>query len=211
MNIRRHALGGFKQLSDDVLLVRTVTVLQAMTNNTAFTTPLPSLADVDTAWRDFQEKLSIARRRGSPYDTAAKNASKLQLAEMLRQLAFYVNRIANGDLQILLSSGFMLNNHPKAVDVPNAVTNVTLREGRQSGQMRMDFEKQSQVLLYEYRYGLKPEGTEEPQWSAIFMTTSTRNNLLAPLEPFLRYYVQVRSVNGLGKSPWSEPVSYITR
>ncbi len=211
MNMKRRALGGFKHSPDDELLTRTMTVLQAMDKNAAFTDPQPDLADVGLAWRDFQEKLAIARRRGSPYDTATKNKARDMLVRLMQQLAFYVNKIADGNLQLLLSSGFLLNNYPRRKEVPDIITGVTLQEGRQSGQMRLDFQKQKQVPLYEYRYGLKPEGSDEPQWTAPLLTSSSRNNVLAPLELFQRYYVQVRAVNSLGKSPWSEAVSYIVR
>ncbi len=65
MNIKRRALGGFSGIVDDELIVLGATVLQAMENNAYFPTPVPDLEEVSQSWRQYQLKLSIARRKGS--------------------------------------------------------------------------------------------------------------------------------------------------
>src|SRR5690606_32836012 len=135
-------LGGFRSAKDEELLVRGSTVLQALTDNAHFPDPTPPLTDLETHLQDFQDKLSIARRRGSPQDTAIKNDSRKVLESTLKQLAFHVSMISDGSLQMLLSSGFEVSGYPRAGDVPDAITGIYLRDGRQSGQMRLDFNKQ---------------------------------------------------------------------
>lgn len=210
MNIKKRALGGFTETKDDILLVRANTVLQAMTGNHYFVQPNPELSVLQQAIENFQEALSVARRKGSPMDTAAKNNSRKSLTTVLQQLAFYVTQTAAGDLHKLLSSGFETNKYPSAGDVPAAVQGVLLRDGKQSGQMRLDFTAQRKVLLYEYRY-TEVAAAEEEDWSQVFATTSSKNNIMAPLTPYERYYVQVRAINGYGKSAWSEAVSHVIR
>ena len=210
MNIKRTALGGFSHVKDDELLVRSNTVLQAMTDNKHFPDPRPGLEVASKLLDRFQQLLSVARRKGSPQDTAAKNEAKSALISALQQLAFYVSKVAEGNLQMLLSSGFQLSSYPKAGDVPELVRSVVLRDGKQSGQMRLDFAKQTSILLYEYRFAMEEE-MKEGLWSEPLLTTSSRNNIMAPLTPFQRYFVQVRGVNGFGKSEWSEAVSHVIR
>ncbi len=211
MDIKRFALGGFKNHKDDELLVRATTVLQAMDNNVFFATPEPALATVTPLVNDFQEKLANCRRKGSPQDTAAKNASRETLCRILKQLAFYVSQVANGDLSILLSSGFVLSSYPRNGNVPEVVRGVIVRDARQSGQMRLDFQKQSQVLLYEYRYAREAAEGQPLEWLEPLSTSSSRANIIAPVTPFNRYWLQVRAVNSYGKSDWSEPVSHFVR
>jgi hypothetical protein len=212
MNIKKFALGGFTQVTDNALLSKGNTVLKAMDNNAHFPDPIPALADVTALYLDFQAKLAIAQKKGNPEDTAVKAESRRKLVHALKQLAFCVSSVSQGNLEMLLSSGFDLSGYPKDTVPPGLVTGVTLSEGRQSGQIRLTFDKQPEALLYEYRYAQAADTPEQMVWTdPPLMTTSSRNNILAPLVPLARYYVQVRAVNGLGKSEWSEPVSYIGR
>jgi hypothetical protein len=212
MNTKRFALGGFTHITDDEVLSRSNTVLQAMASSAFFPDPSPALADMTALFDDFKAKLAMSQKKGNPEDTVAKNDSRQRLEINLRQLALYVTKEANGNLQALLSSGFELSGFSKALVPPTVVRNVQLGEGRQSGQLRLDFDKQAQVLLYEYRYAQEANTPEQMVWTdPPLMTTSSRNNILAPLVPLTRYYVQVRAVNALGKSEWSDPVSYIGR
>jgi hypothetical protein len=212
MNTTRFALGGFTHTRDTELLGKSSTVLLAMEGNAFFPNPTPALEDVQALFDDFQAKLAVARKKGNPEDTAAKNDSRQRLAIDLRQLAMYVTKTAGGNLQALLSSGFELSDAPRDMTLPEVVRNVQLKDGRQSGQVRLDFDKQPEALLYEYRYTQAAFTFDEMVWvDPPLITTSSRNNILAPLVPLTRYYVQVRAVNGLGKSEWSEPVSYIGR
>lgn len=211
MFIKQQALGGFRQVNDDELLVRGSTVLQALTDNAFFPTPNPSLADLESKLQEFQEKLSVARRRGSPQDTAAKNDCRVELENVLKQLAFYVSMEADGSLQKLLSSGFDVSRYPRAGNVPNTITGVFLRDGKQSGQMRLDFNRDPQALLYEYCIANERDESGELIWGDAISTSSSRQHIIAPVTPFKRHYVRVRAINGYGKSEWSEPVSFIPR
>lgn len=211
MFIKQQALGGFRSVKDDELLVRGSTVLQALTDNDHFPDVVPPLSDLETHLQDFQDKLSIARRRGSPQDTAIKNDSRQLLEATLKGLAFHVSQQSNGSLQMLLSSGFEISNYPRSGDVPDVINGVFLRDGRQSGQLRLDFNKQPLALLYEYCVAHTQDQDGEHVWNEPIMTSSSRQNIIAPVIPFKRYYVRVRAINGYGKSDWSEPVSHIPR
>ncbi|RYG32117.1 MAG: fibronectin type III domain-containing protein [Chitinophagaceae bacterium] len=210
MKTRRIVLSGFTRMSDDELLVRATTIHQAMSSSPFFAGNGPILSDLETCYLDFQNFLAICKRKGSPLDTANKNVAREALMSTLQQVAAVVMRLAKGDLQKLLSSGFELSTPPKSRDFPDMVTNVYLSEGKQSGQMRLDFEKAKHALMYEYRYAVL-DGEVPGEWSEPLMTTSTRANILAPLTPYIRHFVQVRSVNAFGKSDWSDTVSYIIR
>ncbi len=212
MITKRFALGGFTHIKDEELLSRASTILLAMAGSAFFPDPNPALVDVEALFDDFAAKLAVARKKGNPEETVVKNDSRQRLVVNLRQLALYVTTEAKGNLQALLSSGFELSGSPKSIIPPVLVRDVRLSDGRQSGQVRLDFEKQAQALLYEYRYAQEAATPQEMVWiEPSLVTTSCRNNILAPLVPLTRYYVQVRAVNALGKSEWSESVSHIGR
>lgn len=211
MNIKHQARGGFKQIPDDELLVQAETVLAAMDSNVNFATPTPDLTTVGAAKDDFSAKLAIARKRSGPEETELKNQSRQALADLLKQLAFYVSTTANGNLAFILSSGFQATAYPRRGRVPERPVAVRLNDGRLPGQLVFTLPKVPGALFYEFRYGTRDEVTNEQLWGEPVLTTSSRDNLIAELEEGVRYYVQVRAVNGYGRTEWSDPVSMRVR
>ena len=211
MNIKQQALGGFRKESDEAVLVKGRTVLLAMTDNPNFVTPEPTLEAVTETLDDYENRLSLAKRRGSPEDTAAKNDARKVAEQMLKRLAFYVTHTADGSLPKLLSSGFAVSSLPQKDDVPLPVTGIRLRDGRQTGQMRMDFDKNPAAKLYEYQVCQVDANGQPDKWSELYITTSSRMHIIAPLTPYQRHGVRVRAVNGYGRSEWSEMVTHVIR
>ena len=211
MNIKQQALGGFRRDSDEAVLVKGKTVLLAMTGNAHFEEPDPSLASLTEALADYEEKLSAARRRGSPEDTARKNTARAELELLLKKLAFYVSNTADGDLAVLLSSGFAVSAMPQKDDVPAVVRGVLLTDGKQQGQMRLDFNQNKSAKMYEYQIcEIDADGFAD-DWGESYLTSTSRLNIIAPLKPYQRYGVRVRAVNGYGRSDWSEMVTHVVR
>ncbi len=211
MNYKQEALGGSSRLSDEAMLVRIKTILTALTDNDYFPDPVPALDELQEAYEVYEEKLSAAKRRGSPQDTAEKDRARKNLAAIYKQLAFYVNQVSEGNLAMLLSSGFEVTQPPKVSKIPLIVSGGKLKDGRQSGQVRLDFDKNKEALFYEYEVGIWEQGEPEPDWEQIYRTTSSRQNIIAPLEPLQRYAVRIRAVNGKGESDWSELITHIVR
>ena len=211
MSFKQQALGGFSKESDEAVLVRGKAVLLAMTDNPNFVTPEPALETVTEILHDYEHKLSMARRRGSPEDTAAKNDARKAMEQMLKRLAFYVTQTADGSLPKLLSSGFPVSSLPQKGDVPVVVTGITLRDGRQQGQMRLDFYHNPSAKVYEYQVCQVDANGQPDEWSESYITSSSRLNIIAPLIPFQRYGVRVRAINGYGRSDWSEMATHVIR
>lgn len=202
MVLKQQALSGFMRMRDDELARQASTVIQAMTDNVNFVTPVPALADVQAALDDYLMKLSAATKRGGTEETALKNEAKEVLSDLLKKLAFYVNTNTGGMLSVLKSSGFPTTDYPMAGDFPGRVFDVRMRDGRMDGEVNITFKPVKKVLFYEYRYAMVDEG--EPQWSEPVMTTRSNQNYLQVPERMREYQVQVRAVNAYGKSAWSD-------
>ena len=80
-------------------------ILQWMTNNSNYPTPAPTLPVVQTAFSSYKVAAADAVQ-GGKQNTAIRNARRDELVALLRQLSSYVSAAANGDLEVLLSSGF---------------------------------------------------------------------------------------------------------
>ncbi|HWV71475.1 MAG TPA: fibronectin type III domain-containing protein [Pseudosphingobacterium sp.] len=206
----RYANTGFSKISDDALATLGVTVITAMTDNPHFETPVPALADVQLIVNDFRDKLANTRK-GSPLNTSEKNHSRQLLEGELKKLAFYVNTVANGALHVVLSSGFPVKQLRTSLDIPLFPERLRLLDTSQSGQLRFDFNAAKNAWEYEYTYTTLVDDNGIPQWGDILTTTSSRNNIIAPLEAGSICRVRVRSRNGKGVSDWSEPISRMAR
>lgn len=212
MNEVRKVRGSYLRLSDQRFYVLTYTIYKAMLENSNFKTPQPSLATLKGCIDEFEKKLSISSRRGSPHDTALKNDSRTSLAGVLSALAFYVNQSSGGNLSILLSSGFKLAKPFTRSQVPEPVNGLNLRDGRQRGQMVLSFNAQKGTRIYKYKYTDQKELSGDVLWSGEeFLTTSSMNNVIAPVEIGTEYFICVKAINVAGEGDWSEPASWIAR
>ena len=206
----RYIILGFNKTSDDALATLGLTVISAMTENPNFETPVPALADIQVNVDDFRDKLALTRK-GSPLNTSEKNHSRQILEGELKKLAFYVETIADGALHIILSSGFQVKAPATKAVIPAVPERIRLSDTMQSGQLRLDFDPVKKVWGYEYSYSTEMDESGALVWSEEYTTTSSRNNVIAPLQPGSLCHVRVRSRNGKGVSDWSEPVSLIAR
>lgn len=205
------ARSGFQKLTDEQFSTLSSTIYNAMESNPYFEAPMPELMDVKTIIDKFKEKLAIARRKGSPYDTAVKNEARKELEKVLAELAFYINKMADGNLPMVLSSGFHVSSDHRTLYVPARVEGVRLGDGRQSGQLVLHFDIQENIRMYEYSYAFEKDGDKEHIWSEILKTSSSQGNLIAATVPGQYYFVKVRAINSKGTGEWSEPVSIMAR
>jgi len=206
------AKSGFTHLSDNKMLVLAHTVFAAMNNNTFFVAHYASVVELEQVMIDFQKKLARSGHYGSPLDTAIKNEARKDLMKIMKELAFYVNKIANGSLVILLSSGFKISHYRKRTNPPEKVIGLRLKDGRKAGQMVLTFQSQPNVRLYEYRYSKEIDESGEIAWTdEVQITTSSRNNLIAPVIPGQVYFLTARAINTRGVGDWSDPVHWMAR
>ena len=212
MRTRQKVNLGFTHYSDENVLVIAQTVLAAMTDNANFDEPTLPLIEFKEVLDEFADKLSEARKRGSPYDTAAKNEAREILEGNLAELAFYVNKVAKGNLPTMLSSGFPISRYRNSVLSPEIVRNLMVTDGRNKGEMVLSFDRLPSILYYEYRYSSEKDEQGEVDWGEeLILTTSSRNNLIKPVVPGTIYYLSVRATNGKGTGDWSDPISWMAR
>lgn len=208
---KERLLLSYTHLTDYELSTLAGRVLVAITGNPHFADPMPALADFEPLVNDYRAKHEIASRRGSALEISEKNESRRLLLQALKQLAFYANTVADGSQPVLVSSGLILASQPSEVFVPDVPRLLRLRDGRISGQMRLDFEAVKDA--WEYLYTVS--GTVDEQgaivWPEPQLTTRSNLNFIDPVEPGTIYYARVRARNSKGLGDWSETVSLIAR
>lgn len=201
----------YQKWSDNALSTlggRTATFL---TGNAFFPDlPVP-IIDYAVLAEDYRTMLELAIRSGSKLEITAKNNARRKLLEAMRQQAFYVNTIANGDAHVLASSGFIQIDAAQSLKPPFAPLLVRLRDGNRQGELLLTFESITNAWEYEYSIASERNGMGELIWGPLHSTTNTRANTIEGLEEGVRYHVRVRARNGRGISDWSQPVSIIAR
>ncbi|SEM04647.1 hypothetical protein SAMN05216436_101252 [bacterium A37T11] len=201
----------YDRLNDHELSTRADGVVLGLTGNTFFPDAVPTAADFKVLADDFKDKLAIASPRGSSLEISMKDEARIVLLKAMRRLANCVNDVADGNAPMLFSSGFDMGAQPKDLPSPGKVTGVKVTDGRQSGQMRLDFDSLKEAYQYEYQISYQLDENGDPIWGESFFTGSSRANTIAPVIPDERYYVRVRARNTKGIGDWSDIVSLRAR
>lgn len=208
---KERLLLSYTHLTDYELSTLAGRVLAAMTDNDNFPDPAPSLAELEPLVNTYRTRHEIASRRGSALEISQKNESRQLLLEAFKQLAFYINTVSDGSQPMLVSSGLILASQPREVYVPDIPRLLRLRDGRVSGQMRLDFEPVKDALEYLYTVSDTVDGQGNVVWPDPVLTTRSKRNFIDPVEPGTTYFARVRARNSKGMGDWSETVSLIAR
>ena len=151
----------FTKLTDANLVTKTSHVIASMTGNSSYPTPTPALATVQTALEAFSEALTEAADGGKK-KTALKNGARVELLDLLRNLALYVQQNINDDLAVLLSSGFDAQKEPQPAGVLPAPQGATLLNGTLSGVL--DLRSRPVVNAKSYETQISTDVNKEESW-----------------------------------------------
>ncbi|MEI6124219.1 MAG: hypothetical protein WCQ95_11405 [Bacteroidota bacterium] len=205
MKVKRIKVG-FMRLSVEFLIVLARFVILKITGNAFFTTPDPALADVTTATDDLETKAALALEGGK---TARENlkVSRAKLVALLRSLAWYVEKIAKGSEQILVSSGFELTKDP-AVSQRDAFWIVP---GMNPGALLIGCKAYPNAVAYLWEESVdeKPPASDK-DWSVVG-TSAQRKTYLTGFTPDAKRWFRYRALTRGGLMPGSDPILFTIR
>ena len=189
--------------TDALLLTDTDAITTGMTGNASYPDPAPTIAEVIAARDEFATAVTNAADGGITA-TAIKNQKRAILVALLRLLASYVQVKANGNLAVLLSSGFPIQKPERQpIGVLPAPSNLTVTFGPRSGELRATASPIAGAAIYNWKLTTQAAPTVVVQ---AVQTTSARNTFTG-LTPGVVYSAEVNVVGSAGPSDWSEPVS----
>ena len=184
-------------------------IVTKMTGNAHFPTPTPNLVSVSDA-ADFAENANGQAqdaRQTAKQKTSALNQAEDRLDKLLNQIAGYVESIAGGDEQTILSAGMDVRAVAVATtDTPGQPQALTPTVGDRDGEIDLSWDTVTGAKSYVIDRSGDP--VTPASWS--HGGVSTKSNFTAEgLNSGARYWFRVAAVNNNGQSGWSDPVTKI--
>jgi len=142
---------GFARLRDEELDTFTQNILNKMTGNANFTTPVPALADIETSLKDYQSALAQAKG-GSKEQTSLKRDKRQALEALLRDLAAFVQVAGKNNGTVMLSSGFDLRKASAPIGILAKPVAVKIVPGPNPGSIRISVERIVGADSYIFQY-----------------------------------------------------------
>ena len=175
-------------------------VILKMTGNPHFLKPDVPLSEAGVAV-DALENAYIASRDRSRTAIALMYETEKSADALFRLLAIYVDRIANGDATIILSSGFQPSDQPSPINKrPLAVT-----DGRISGSVKLMARAVPKAGSYIWQMSKGSIPDSEDGWVTFGYTMGTKY-FFENLEVGVRYYFRVAAVTPSGTTDYTSPV-----
>jgi hypothetical protein len=185
---------GFSGLRDDDLDTKASSVIKAMTGNINYTTPVPTLAIMQTTLTAYEVALT-ASANGNPEKTAVKDQKRRDLEAVLKQLGTYVQLNCKNDLGILLSSGFDAGKNATPVGILPKPENFKVENGPNAGTAKLSLDKIRGASSYRFEFVSSPV-TGASVWAVNVGTA--RTNIVDGLISGQQYAFRVA---GIGADP----------
>ena len=186
------------------LIVRAQAIVDAMTANSWFRAPLPSLATVKAAIKRLRdaEAASLSRTVGLKQ---IRNDARAALVGLLNRLKAYVEAIAeeNPDSAAAIIESAAMNVKGRGTPPKPALA---VFRGRVSGSVRLVAKAAAKLAQYEWQ--LSPDGGKS--WLDLPKTLQAKTTVSA-LEPGSTYRFRMRAVTRRARGDWCDPVSDVVK
>jgi hypothetical protein len=190
---------GFARKIDTDLIAFTRNIVEMMTTNPQYPTPSPTLATITTSV-DALEVAVMESLDGGKLQIARRNAARVELLSLVRQLAAYVTGHCSGDLVNLLSSGFTAVRAPSPAGQLPPPQNQRLVNTGMSGQLTFRFDRVVNAANYSIESAISGDGP----WQDRGLWPNTRVTLDG-LTPGKMYWARARANGTAGPSEWGGP------
>ena len=187
---RTKIVTGFSRYRDPELDQKAKFIIDSMTGNPHFTSPVPTIEEITTANDEYITARSNAET-GDRESVAIKNQKREALENLLNKLALYVEASSNDDEAIMLSSGFSISKHHEPVGILPKPQNFSARPTQKS---MISLKLQHIPGAGSYQFEYRQTGVTE--WTIEVHTKS--NMLLTGLESGKEYEFRV---TGIGAAP----------
>lgn len=201
-----HSSLAFAQLPALQLPDFTTGVVTGLTNN-ATTFDKPPVKPMDLAAANQTLLTANAKAlKGGTDDTDARDAAFDAVVALLRQLAAYVDEVANGDASVIRLAGFQVVQHGYSPQQPLIKTIILAIINESSGQLLVRLNPQVNAFAYEGKISTDGGKTYQPCGTY----GQARRIVIKNLVPGTTYTFMFRALGGsTDAGDWSDPVSHM--
>ncbi len=176
-------------------------VISHMTANPNYPNPDIPLATLQLAVDNFELAI-LAAEDGSRTAISARNDSETAVTLLFKNTVGYVNRVSNGNITKILSSGFTPSSQPTPRDNPV----LAITDGPHSGSAKAKTQTVDHAGAYQWEKNINsPTGVKGP-WIAAGLTTQS-TLIIEDLAVGTLLEVKVRAVTPAGLTDFCAPVS----
>lgn len=173
-----------------------------------FANPLPSVEELTIANASLKAATTAAHS-GNHVDIIARNDYAEKLHAQLQQEVIYVNNIAQGNKEIILSSGFDIRKEATKHPIPGQVVIRKIKFGSTEHSAKISIESLSDAKYYKIEKSKTP--TDETSWQAAADNLTFYKLEVTGLTRAEEIWFRVAGGNSHGWGEWSEPVSFISK
>ncbi|MFD0940396.1 fibronectin type III domain-containing protein [Pedobacter boryungensis] len=195
---RPRIITGFSRYRDTELDVKAKFIVDSMTANANFSTPIPALTEITAATNSYIEALSNAEAGGKS-QIAIKNQTRLQLEGLLEKLALYVEAYGQSNEVVLLSSGFSLAKTTTPVGILPKPENFTVQP-KEKGTVNLKLSSIRGAISYQFEYRILGEET----W--VVNVQSKSSLALTNLQSGAQYEFRVTAIGSVTDRIYSDEV-----
>jgi len=190
---------GLTEFRDNDASFQAKVVYSGLSGNPFFLTPDEPLTDFLASITDFDTKSVLAYKKfGAP--KAAKNASRIVMNEKYSNLGHYVNRISNGNLEMLLSSKFVMTEDK----VYKEIADFSVRNGINPGDL--DFSAKAIELAGSYEIDFRIVSDTVPNDWAHCTTMGSHTETVSGFTSGLVYEFRMRPIYSKSKGPYFDSI-----
>ena len=204
----------FEHLNEADFLVKTGVINAALTGNPLYPVPwiaqVPSLETLNAAYSAYQDAYHAALTKDT-LKIVLRDTLRAELTVLLKQLAPYLEVIAQGDLSILATTGYDLRRdivHTGSVDPLPAPSGFQVTHGVLTGTLNVQVTRLIGAGSYEVQ-STQCDPSIEANWQHVLSSKNASHILLSDLTPGQTYWLRVRAVGNHGDGAWADPLSII--
>ena len=192
---------GVSHLSATELVAKAQSIHDALTGNTDFPTPNPTLVVLQAAVTALANANAAVEKNAGPAERHERSVKARALRELVKTMAGYVQTTSHGDEDLILSTGFAVVKRGSPIGELNPPTNLGSRITSMSGRVSLRWDAPYGT---EMNHVFMSEANDPFNWVLIGATSKSRFNADS-LEPGKFYWFAVSSIGAAGETSKCEP------
>jgi hypothetical protein len=204
------AVLGTSQLNIPEKIQRDRQIITALTGNTTFATPSPALATITTAIDKLEDDFNdaLGKRQTAQAATNIQNESEAALDRLMAALAGYVDSVALGDEDKIMSAGMTLKQHRGPVVQLTQVADLSAASGDMDGEIDLNWQPKKGAASYTIVKSATGNVATAGNWTPAATSTKSKTTVTG-LTSGTRYWFRVAAIGSAGQGPWSDPATAI--